>query len=60
MGITREKRRQRTTFDLETSVHSCEYSRLDRPPEPDHRFEVSLEPDNFSEEKSVLYDVVGP
>ena len=53
MSNAREKRRQRTTFDLETSVHGCEYPQLDRPPEPDHRFEVSLEPDDFSEEKSV-------
>lgn len=49
----REKARRRNHFDLLDSVHSCEYERLNKPPEPDHKFEVTLEKDNFTEEKSV-------
>ncbi|KAF2141222.1 uncharacterized protein K452DRAFT_318885 [Aplosporella prunicola CBS 121167] len=50
-----DKTRQRNTFDLFEAVHEAEYSNLKRPPEPAHRFEVTLEPDNFTEEKFQLF-----
>ncbi|KAF1989084.1 arginine-tRNA-protein transferase 1 [Aulographum hederae CBS 113979] len=45
-------------FNLATSVHEAEYSSLKgrTPPEPEHRFEVNLEPDTFSEEKYKLFE----
>lgn len=54
-----EKRRRKTTFDLEASVHASEYPSLERPldprtkqrAEPAHKFEIDLEFDHFSEEK---------
>ena len=47
-------------FDLRDSVHKSEYESIKRPIdtltktpiEPAHRFEVNLEPDNGTEEKS--------
>jgi arginine-tRNA-protein transferase len=36
-------------------MHLSEYVNLLQPPEPTHKFEVSLEPDNFTEEKFELY-----
>lgn len=56
------KRRRRDHFDLSESVHASEYSNVKRPVdprtnepiEPAHKFEVILEPDNFTEEKSAL------
>jgi arginyl-tRNA---protein transferase len=50
----REKAR-RNEFDLTTAVHQSECSNLARPPEPAHMFEVTLEPDKFTEEKFELY-----
>ncbi|KAJ9665558.1 Arginyl-tRNA--protein transferase 1 [Coniosporium apollinis] len=54
-GWRREKVRQRTEFDLVETVHESEYDRVPKPPEPEHRFEVTLEPDTFTEEKYKLY-----
>ncbi|KAF2839515.1 arginine-tRNA-protein transferase 1 [Patellaria atrata CBS 101060] len=50
-----EKARQRNQFDLLDAIHASEYDRLLRPPEPAHKFEVSLEPDDFTLEKYNLY-----
>ncbi|PSN61196.1 arginine-tRNA-protein transferase 1 [Corynespora cassiicola Philippines] len=50
-----EKARQRNTFDLVSAVHESEYANVKRPPEPAHRFEVTLEPDSFSQEKYQLF-----
>jgi arginine-tRNA-protein transferase len=58
-ALSREKKTQRDIFDLKTSVHKSEYSNLKRPInpktkkqiEPAHKFEVTVEPDNFTEEK---------
>ncbi|OCK77485.1 hypothetical protein K432DRAFT_407285, partial [Lepidopterella palustris CBS 459.81] len=50
-----EKARQRSSFDLLTAIHKSEYTYLKMPPDPAHRFEVTLEPDTFSEEKYALY-----
>lgn len=55
--MTREKKRQNNTFDLLPTVHESETTTLpeiDIP--PDHRFEVTLEPDAFTEEKYALFD----
>ena len=55
----REKKRQNNTFDLVATVHEAEQANLkpeipkDIP--PDHRFEVTLEPDTFTEEKYMLF-----
>lgn len=56
----REKKRQKNTFDLNASVHESEYNFIQKPIdpkikvpiEPAHRFEVNIEPDSFTQEKS--------
>ncbi|KAL8695170.1 MAG: hypothetical protein Q9218_000338 [Villophora microphyllina] len=58
-----EKNRQRNYFDLCTAIHETESPRVQRPLdpeakgsiEPEHRFEVNLEPDYFTEEKYALF-----
>ncbi|KAF2199597.1 arginine-tRNA-protein transferase 1 [Delitschia confertaspora ATCC 74209] len=50
-----EKKSQRNAFDLLTAVHESEYANLKRPPEPAHRFEVTLELDDFTLEKYELF-----
>ncbi|KAJ4297741.1 Arginyl-tRNA--protein transferase 1 [Kalmusia sp. IMI 367209] len=50
-----EKARQRNTFDLSSAVHESEYANVRRPPEPAHRFEVTLETDQFTKEKYELF-----
>ncbi|KAF2263244.1 arginine-tRNA-protein transferase 1 [Lojkania enalia] len=50
-----EKARLRNSFDLAAAVHESEYANLKRPPEPAHRFEVILEPDDFTQEKYELF-----
>lgn len=52
---SREKARQRNSFDLAGAVHESEYVNVKRPPEPAHRFEVTLEPDHFTQEKYELF-----
>lgn len=62
----REKRRLRGKFDLTTAVHKAEYINVKRPLgkktgkpiEPAHKFEVNLEADNFTKEKSVNIDLI--
>ena len=57
--LVREKRRRKTEFDLYEAVHECEYRNVRRPIdirtnekiEPAHKFEVTLEPDDFTDEK---------
>ncbi|THY73138.1 arginine-tRNA-protein transferase 1 [Aureobasidium pullulans] len=49
-----EKARQRNGFDLLQTVHEAENDKL-KPVEPAHRFEVTLEPDDCTEEKFQLY-----
>ena len=51
----REKARQRNEFDLRHAVHESEYANIQRPPEPAHRFEVTLESDDFTKEKYELF-----
>ncbi|EMF17316.1 arginine-tRNA-protein transferase 1 [Sphaerulina musiva SO2202] len=50
-----EKKRVNSEFDLLQSVHESEGNRLKPDIQPEHRFEVRLEPDDFSEEKFELY-----
>ncbi|KAI9733590.1 MAG: Arginyl-tRNA--protein transferase 1 [Cirrosporium novae-zelandiae] len=57
-----EKRFRKQNFDPVHEIHRCEYDGLKRPVdpktkqpiEPAHRFEVTLEPDEFTEEKHAL------
>lgn len=52
----REKKREKTEFNFLSVVHESEASNLKSGIEPAHQFEVTLEPDNFTEEKYSLYD----
>lgn len=52
----REKKRLKDTFDLEQVVHESGRPNLRPSIEPDHRFEVTLEPDKFTEEKFGLFE----
>ncbi|EME49655.1 hypothetical protein DOTSEDRAFT_143846 [Dothistroma septosporum NZE10] len=51
-----EKKRSKDSFDLEHTLHESERINLKPGIEPDHRFEVTLEPDKFTEEKFELFD----
>lgn len=37
-------------------MHASEYANVKKPPEPEHRFDVTLEPDGFTEEKYKLFE----
>ncbi|CAN9332528.1 unnamed protein product [Alternaria alternata] len=50
-----EKARFKNTFDLTREIHKTEYENVKRPPEPAHRFEVTLEPAAFTLEKYELF-----
>lgn len=52
----REKKRGKTEFDFVGVVHESEASSLKPGVKPAHRFEVTLEPDTFTEEKYGLFD----
>ncbi|CAK4031693.1 related to arginine-tRNA- transferase [Lecanosticta acicola] len=51
-----EKKHQNNTFDLTATVHEAELPNLKPGIDPQHRFEVNLEPDKFTEEKFALFD----
>lgn len=54
--LSREQAKRRDTeFDLLARVHESEKSLLKTPPDPSHEFIVTLEPDNFTEEKYNLF-----
>lgn len=53
--LCREKARQKNNFDLPREVHRAELDNVKRPPEPAHRFEVTLEPADFTTEKYELF-----
>ncbi|KAI8965030.1 arginine-tRNA-protein transferase [Daldinia sp. FL1419] len=54
---SREQARKRDTeFDLVERIHESESLVLKQPPEPAHTFSVTLEPDNFTEEKFLVYE----
>ncbi|KAF2808685.1 uncharacterized protein BDZ99DRAFT_463584 [Mytilinidion resinicola] len=50
-----EKARQKNGFDLLSTIHEAESTVIKSPPEPAHKFEVTLEPDSFSKEKYLLF-----
>ncbi|KAH6722201.1 arginine-tRNA-protein transferas-like protein 1 [Leptodontidium sp. MPI-SDFR-AT-0119] len=55
--LSREQAKKRNTdFDVVERVHECETGLLNVPPEPAHTFKVTLEPDDFTEEKYVLFE----
>lgn len=51
-----EKNRRRNSFSLLDAVHEADQDRLRTPPEPAHRFQVTLGPDTFTEEKYRLFE----
>jgi arginine-tRNA-protein transferase len=51
----REKARLKNTFDFVEEIHRSDYDNVKRPPEPAHRFEVTLEPAGFTAEKYELF-----
>lgn len=51
-----ESRRRDNEFDLVERVHEAESKCLKTPPLPDHEFTVTLEPDNFTEEKYAIFE----
>ncbi|GKT86712.1 arginine-tRNA-protein transferase 1 [Colletotrichum tofieldiae] len=54
---TREQAKKRDSeFDLIERVHEAEYDSLQVPPEPAHVFTVTLEHDDFTEEKYIVYE----
>lgn len=53
--MPRDKAKQRNGFDLFGAVHESEFPNIKRPPEPAHRFEVTLEEDKFTQEKYELF-----
>ncbi|KAI1269906.1 arginine-tRNA-protein transferase [Xylariaceae sp. FL1019] len=50
-----EARKRDSKFVLSERLHECESQSLKQPPEPAHAFEVTLEPDDFTEEKYTVY-----
>lgn len=54
---SREQARKRDTeFDLVERIHEAERTLLKEPPEPSHTFTVTLEPDEFTEEKFRVFE----
>lgn len=53
--MDREKARLKNTFDLVREVHRSELQNVKQPPEPAHRFDVTLEPAVFTPEKYDLF-----
>ncbi|ETS78749.1 hypothetical protein PFICI_08602 [Pestalotiopsis fici W106-1] len=51
-----ESRRRKQEFDLVERIHEAETQRLQTPPQPAHTFEVTLEPDIFTEEKYAVFE----
>ncbi|KAL5115999.1 Arginyl-tRNA--protein transferase 1 [Pleosporales sp. CAS-2024a] len=50
-----EKAQLKNTFDFVKEVQRSDYSNVKRPPEPAHRFDVTLEPATFTVEKYDLF-----
>ncbi|TEA16056.1 Arginyl-tRNA--protein transferase 1 [Colletotrichum sidae] len=54
---SREQAKKRDSeFNLVERIHEAEYGTLKVPPEPAHRFSVTLEDDDFTEEKYCVYE----
>ncbi|ROW16931.1 hypothetical protein VPNG_01119 [Cytospora leucostoma] len=55
--LTREQARVRDSqFDLAERIHESESEKLKHPPQPAHQFQVTLEPDDFTEEKFAVFE----
>jgi arginine-tRNA-protein transferase len=52
---TKQEKAEQRNFDLVRAVHEAEAGHARRPPEPAHRFEVTLDRDDFTEEKYAVY-----
>jgi arginine-tRNA-protein transferase len=52
---TKAEKAEQRNFDLVRAVHEAEAGYVRRPPDPAHRFEVTLDRDDFSEEKYAVY-----
>ncbi|KAK0316646.1 Arginyl-tRNA--protein transferase 1 [Friedmanniomyces endolithicus] len=50
-----EKKHENNSFDLITSVHESETRELDSDLQPEHVFEVNLEPDTYTNDKFALF-----
>ncbi|KAK5112015.1 hypothetical protein LTR62_004549 [Meristemomyces frigidus] len=50
-----EKKKQEAQFDLVATIHESEHDRLKPDIPPEHNFTVTLESDNFTEEKYALF-----
>ncbi|KAK0280024.1 Arginyl-tRNA--protein transferase 1 [Friedmanniomyces endolithicus] len=50
-----EKKHENNSFDLITSIHESESRILDSDVEPEHVFEVTLEPDSYTNDKFALF-----
>ncbi|OAQ95679.1 hypothetical protein LLEC1_07725 [Akanthomyces lecanii] len=51
-----ESKRRNNEFDLLERIHEAEYRQLKKPPEPAHKLEVTLEEDDFTEEKFAVFN----
>lgn len=51
-----EAKKRDNEFRLPERIHEAEYANLRRPPEPAHQLVVTLEDDDFTEEKYHVYD----
>lgn len=55
LTLVREKARLKNGFDLLQEIRRADLENVKRPPEPAHRFEVALEPANYTVEKFELF-----
>jgi arginine-tRNA-protein transferase len=55
LTLVREKARLKNGFDLLQEIRRADIDNVKRPPEPAHRFEVTLEPAGFTVEKFELF-----
>lgn len=51
-----QPKKRHTEFDLIERIHESEHANLKTPPEPAHRFSVTLEDDSLTEEKYRVYE----
>ncbi|KAL2753722.1 hypothetical protein ACRALDRAFT_1071868 [Sodiomyces alcalophilus JCM 7366] len=51
-----ESKKRETEFDLVERIREAEQEHLKTPPEPAHRYTVTLEEDSFTEEKFLVYE----
>ncbi|KAH6688313.1 arginyl-tRNA-protein transferase [Plectosphaerella plurivora] len=51
-----DKKKRQTEFDLLERIHEAELDKMSVPPEPAHKLSVTLEHDDFTEEKFLVYE----